>query len=462
MTALTAGGQTLPADSTVTLSLDRCIEIALEENPTVKVADMEVRRVDYSRKETLGQLLPSVSFGATYNRMLAKQVAYMNMDRFSPSGGGDSDSGETPQSRAGSRDTGIKMGLDNSFSVGFSAGIPLIAPQLWKSLKISDAQILTALEDARSSRLSLVNSVQNAYYTLLLALDSQKTMQQSLDMARFTADLYAKKHSLGAASQYDVLRTEVAVRNIEPEVAQAEISVKQARLQLSILMGLDAAIKIQPDVTLASYEKTMYADALESASSRDLSGNTSLRQLDLQTNTLSRTLEMQKAAWWPTLSLSANYNWTSSSDGSPFKGFRWNPYSIIGLTLNIPIYQGGQRWNRIRQTETQLNEMSLRRADLTRQVDMQVDLSIDNINTNVKQIASCSESVRQAETAHSIARQSFEIGAASYLDLRDAELALTRSRLSFYQAIYNYLIARSNLQLLLGNYPLPASVTTSK
>lgn len=450
--------QPLPADSVLTLSLDRCIEIALNDNPTVKVADMEVTRVDYSRKEVLGQLLPTVSFGANYNRMLAKQVTYMNMDRFGAMGSSGGSDGDTPESRADGKsgDTGIKMGLDNSFSLGFSAGMPLIAPQLWKSLKISDAQILTALEDARSSRLSLVNSVQNAYYTLLLAIDSEKTIRDNLEMARFTADLYAKKESLGAASQYDVLRTQVAVRNIEPEVAQAEIAVKHARLQLSILMGLDATVKIMPDTNLAAYESTMYADALESSSLRgDLSGNTSLRLLDLQTLSLRRNLELQQAAWWPTLSLSANYNWTSSSDGSPFKNFRWNPYSMVGLSLNIPLYQGGQRWNRIRQARTQLDEMSLRRADLTRQVDMQVDLSIDNINTNVKQIASCSESVRQAVAAHSIARQSFEIGAASYLDLRDAELALTRSRLAFYQAIYNYLVARSNLQLLLGNYPLP-------
>ena len=85
---------------------------------------------------------------------------------------------------------------------------------------------------------------------------------------------------------------------------------------------------------------------------------------------------------------------------------------------------------------------------------MQVDLAIDNINTNVKQIASCSESVRQSKTAYEIARRSFEIGAASYLEIRDSELALTRARLAYYQAIYNYLVARSELELLTGSFDL--------
>ena len=85
---------------------------------------------------------------------------------------------------------------------------------------------------------------------------------------------------------------------------------------------------------------------------------------------------------------------------------------------------------------------------------MQVDLALDNIKVNVEQIASCSESVGQAERAHDIMEKSFGIGAASYLDLRDSELALTQSRLAYYQAIYNYLVAGADLELLLGNAPI--------
>ena len=90
----------LPAD-TLALSLDQCITIALSENPTIKVADMEIERMDYSKKETLGQLLPTINFGANYNRMVAKQVAYMNMDFGSLGGGGDAGQGdgEEPENR---------------------------------------------------------------------------------------------------------------------------------------------------------------------------------------------------------------------------------------------------------------------------------------------------------------------------------------------------------------------------
>ena len=81
---------------------------------------------------------------------------------------------------------------------------------------------------------------------------------------------------------------------------------------------------------------------------------------------------------------------------------------------------------------------------------LQVRLALDNIDKEVKQISTSEEGVRQAEKAYRIMQKSFEIGAATYLDLRDSELADTSAKLAYYQAIYNYLVSTSELDLLLG------------
>ncbi|MBR3766287.1 MAG: TolC family protein, partial [Muribaculaceae bacterium] len=309
--------------------------------------------------------------------------------------------------------------------------------------------ILQSVETARKSRLDLINQVKSAYYALLLAKDSYKVILDNYENAKVTHEIYSKQFELGAASEYDVLRTSVAVKNVEPELLQAEIAIKQAKLQMSILMGMDVAIPFEPTTTLSDYEKTMYDDVL--SINRSIDQNSDLKMLDLQTRSLKDVLEVQKMAWYPTLALSANYNWTSMSNGNPFKNFRWSPYSTVGLSLSIPIFQGGQRYTKIKQAEIQVNEMKFQRENLERAINMQVDLAIDNINQNVKQISSCAESVKQAEKAHDIMEKSFKIGAASYLNLRDSELALTRSKLVYYQAIFNYLIANNDLELLLGS-----------
>lgn len=436
-----------PQRQRVVLTLDQCIEIALDKSPSLKVADLEITRVDYSRKEILGQLLPSVSFGGTYSRMIAKQVMYMNMDKFAGLGGAPSE--DTQTSKASSKNDGIKMGLDNSFQVGFNAAVPVIAPQLWQSLKLSDAQIAQTVEQARASRLNMVDAVKSAFYAWMLATDSRRVIQESYDMAALTHKIYSDQFAAGAASEFDVLRTSVAVKNIEPEITRADIAISQARLQLLILMGFAVDVPVTFQGNLNDYAAHMYDDVLALGESYE--NNTQLVQNRLQTNTLERALKVQKMALYPTLALSANYNWTSSSDGNPFRNFRWSPYSIVGLTLNLPLYTGGQRYSKIKQAQVQVQQARLQREDIENSVAMQVRLARENIAMNAKDIASCSESVGQAERAYNIMRESFDIGAASYLDLRDSELALTNARLKYSQSIYNYLVAASSLELLLGN-----------
>lgn len=452
---LVVAAETSAAERTdsVVLSLDSCLAIALDDSRTVRVADLDIRRVDYSRREVLGQILPSVSFGGTYSRMLAKQVAYMNMDGFDGMGGGndsDNESGETvAAARSQKKDTGIKMGLDNSFQVGFSASMPLIAPQLWQSLKLSDSQIAVSVEQARASRLDLVNKVKTAYYAFLLAKDSRRVIRQSYDMAALTNKIYKDRLALGDASEYDVLRTEVSMKNVEPELTQADIAIKQARLQLLILMGLPVDAPVDFAGELSQYDDP--TGEFATLPKTDFSRNTSLVQSNLQLSLLGRSVKMQKASFLPTLALSASYNWTSSSNGSPFRTFRWNPYSVIGLTLSLPLYEGGQRYYRVRQAQVQEEQARLQREDLENSIAMQVNLANDNIRLNARQIYSTGQSVRQADKAYDIMRQSFDIGAASYLDLRDAELALTRSRLAYLQSIYNYMVANADLDLLVGD-----------
>jgi outer membrane protein TolC len=425
-----AKAQTSGADNLL-LSLDDCIRIALNENPTIKVAEMEIERVDYSKKETLGQLLPEVNFSGQYTRNLALQTIYM-------------DAGDG-QTRA------IKMGRDNTYNTGFSASIPLVVPQLWKTLKLSDNQILQNMEKARASRIDLVNQVKNAYYSLLLANDSKRVIEENHETAKLNADIFAKKYELGTASEYDMLRANVAVTNLEPSILEAENSINQLKLQLKLLMGMDARLNIAPSQTLDDFKGNMYEHALVDTS---LVNNTAMKSLDLQTDYLQKALDVQKASWWPTLSGSANLMWSSMSNGNPFKNFMWSKSSSVGLTLAIPLFQGGRRYYRQKQAEIAVREMKWQRENLERSLHVQVQNELNSISKSLKQIESNEGGVRQATKANEIMQQSFKIGSGTFIQLRDTEDALMSARLAYYQAIYNFLIAESNLEHVLGNAPI--------
>ena len=259
---------------TLNVTLDDCIRIALSDNPSIIVADMEIERVDYSKKETLAQLFPQVSFSANYGRTLAKQTMVMGEQSF-------------------------KVGTDNSHSLGFTGSLPIIVPALWKSIKLNDNQILQNIENARSSRLSLVNQVKNAYYSLLLARDSKRVIESNHNTALYTADVFQKQFEIGVATEYDMTRARVAATTLEPSILEAENSITALKLQLKVLMGMDTSVDIEPVETLDDFKSTMYENTLNIDTT--LTNNTNVRQLDLQTDYLKQALKVQKMSWYPTL-----------------------------------------------------------------------------------------------------------------------------------------------------------------
>jgi len=429
---LMLAGGAVSAQAQLALSLDECIRIALNENPTIKVKEMEITRVDYSHKEALGQLYPSVNLAGQYTRNLSLQTMYMDTD-------------------AGTM--AIKMGSDNTHSGGFSASIPLVVPQLWKSIKLSENQILQNVEAARANKLSLVNQIEKAYYALLLAQDSKRVIEENHATAQLNADIFKKKYDLGAASEYDVLRANVAVTNLEPSILEAENAIIALKLQLKLLMGMDVRNDFEASQQLDDFRGEMYERVLSNTLGADttLANNTSLKSLDLQTDYLKKALDVQKMAWYPTLTGSASLMWHSMSNGSPVSGFRWSRASSVGLTLAFPIFQGGQRYYKQKQAEIAVEEMKWQRENLERGLQVQVATQNDVIAKNLKQIESNEDGVMMAEKANEIMQKSFKIGAASFIQLRDTEDALMAARLAYYQAIYNYLVAESDLEYVLGN-----------
>jgi outer membrane protein TolC len=342
--------------------------------------------------------------------------------------------------------------------------VPIVAPTLWKAIKISDTQILQNLEAARSSRLELANQINQAYYSLLLAIASHKVVLENYEVAKLNADTYEKQFAVGTATEYDVLRSSVQVKNVEPELLQAEIAIKQCKLQLKVLMGMDASVNIEPNVTLKELQSEMYGYVAE-VSDRSLTDNSSLRTLDLQKRLAEQNVDLKKMEFLPTIGASFTLNWNALSNGNALKNQEFNPYSNVAVSLSLPIFSGGSRYYGLKGAQLQVKEIELQRDYLLSSLNMQVDLAIDNINKEVRQIESSEESVRQAEKAHQIMQKSFEIGAATYLNLRDSELADTTAKLTYYQAIYNFLVSTSELDMLLGRESelrLAGYVPTSK
>lgn len=431
------------AQDTLLLNIDKAIEIALTESPTILVANKEIQKKKYAQKGSYASLFPQINFSLDYNRTLKKQVMYMDGFDMGDLGGG---SGSTDKP---SSDKGIEVGRDNNWSVGFNASIPLINASLWKSLSISAADVELSIEQARSSKINMINQIKKAYYAVMLANDSYRVFKESYDNAMENYLDIKKKYNQGSVAEYDLIRADVTVKNNEPNMLEAANSVVLSKWKLKALMGIDLEMPIECEGKLTDYESLLFADYMTTDTS--LVQNTDLKQLDIQGKQLEKTLTMQKFDYLPTLSLTSLYQWNAMNNNFKFNEYLWNPYSMIGLSLSVPIFSGGSKFYKIKQTRNSLQQLDLQKEDLQRNLKLSIKQYLDNMKTCIKRFNASQKGVEQAERGYKISQKRFDTGAGTLLELNDSELALTQARLNFNQAIYDYIISKADLEKVIGD-----------
>lgn len=472
-----------PQDSAgrVVLTLEDALKIALSENTSVQVADMEIQRQEYARKGSYASLLPQVSASGMYSYALKKQKVYFGSDKQDDdgesSGGGMAsmmaslmnpimyyieqlyagtgvpfvpyvDPNQGQQGGSSSSEP-MEMGRTHSVTFGVSAQMPVVNFQLWESLRLSGDQVELAVEQARESRLGTVASVKQAFYAILFAKEAYNVYNSVYENAVENYRLTEMRYNAAKASELDLTRAKSNVAAAIPNLYNAENSVELALWQLKAVMGVDLQRNIDVAGSLEEYAGQMFSDIAE-GSEATLEGNTTLRQLAQQAEMLSRQIRMQQYAYLPTLALTFSYSYLTQSDIFNLSQWKWFPSSTVGLSLSIPIFSGGQRYHAIKQTRVQADELELQRENTERQLRIGIRQSLGTMDTAMRTYDASKEALVSAEKAYDIAVKSYQLGKSTLTDLNNTELVLTQSRLAVSQAIYNFVIAKAGLEQTLG------------
>ena len=413
------------------LSLEQALEIALSENPTIKVADQQIEIKRYAKKGTYASLYPQIDGSVTYQRVIQKQTMSMDMGTGEP--------------------MTIRVGSDNSFNGGLTLGMAVVNAQLWESLKVSALDVELAVEQARSSRIDMVEQVTKAYYGILLAKQSHELYQRVYDNAVENNKIVKKRFEVGQVSEYDLITSNVSVQNALPNVIEAEYTVTLALWQLKALLGIDLQREIDVIGSLMDYVSAL--DKGYELSQLNLENNTTLKQLDMQEQMLEHALKITKLANVPSLSVNAAYLYTAlGNDGKFFVKTAWNPYAYAGLQLNIPIFAGGKRRAATREASLNLNNLQLQRENAERQLRVGIVQYLSNMQSSVKKYHASAATVDQAQRGYDISVKRYDVGRGTLVEIDNSQVALIQSELARNQAIYNFLTAKTSLDKVLGNY----------
>ena len=419
------------AGETVVITLEQALEIGLSENLSVKVADMEIERTGFAKKGTYASLFPSIDLSTSYQRTIKKQAMFRSMGE-----------GQEPMK--------IEVGMYNTINAAATVAMPLVNAQLWQSLKISGLDVELAVEKARSSRLDMVTQVKNAYYAILFAKEARDVYNQVYDNALRNYEETMKKYDAQKASEMDLIRAKTTVENAVPNVYNSESSVVLALWQLKAVLGVDLDMDLDVAGSLSDYSSQMLSDIVENENA-SLEGNSTMKQLAIQAEQLAQNIKIQKYSALPSLAASFNFSYMSMANDVALSEFPWIPYSTAGLSLSIPIFAGGKRYNQIRQAKNQYDQVKLQVENTERQLKIAIRQSLATMETNMKSYYAAQTAVASAQKGYDITEVSYKAGRSTLIELNDAQLALTQSKLAESQAIYNFLTAKAQLEQTLGH-----------
>lgn len=407
---LLAGGYTRAqgTQDTLTLNLDKALEIALSDNPTIKVAEEEIALKKVSHKEAWQNLLPEASISGTMSHTIT-----------------------APQFSIG--DQTVKMGKDkaNTATGTLNISLPLFAPAVYRAMSMTKTDIELAVEKSRASKQDLVNQVTKAYYQLMLTQDSYDVLQKSYKLAEDNYNIVNAKYRQGTVSEFDKITAEVQMRSVKPSVISAGNAVTLSKLQLKVLMGITADVDIKIDDSLAAYEGVVFANQLDNTVHEGLVNNTTMKQLELNRLMLQKNIKSLRTNFMPTLGLGYSYQYQSmNNDSWNVFNYNYGSSSSLVFSLSIPLYKASN-FTKLKSNRIQMRQLDQNRLDTERKLNMQITSYQDNMSASSEQVSSNKENVMQAEKAVQIAGKRYEVGKGTVLELNTSQVQLTEAELTY-------------------------------
>lgn len=421
----------------ITLTLDDAIEIALSENPTIKVANLEIERYDYVRKQAIANLYPQVDVSGQY----AYSVRTQQMAE------------------------GLSFGGKNTFNLAGNIALPLFVPSVYRQMKMTRTQMEAAVESARANRIDLVASVRSSYYNVLLAEQSLEVLLEAVATTQRVVDNTKNLFDNGLAAEYDYITAQVQLSNLTPQVLQAKTAIELTKLQLKMFLSLPENTDIEVIGRLNDFrDKVMLGEDY----STDISENTTLKSLDINRELLAHQEKLIQTTRMPTIAAfgSISYIGQERVDLSGLLGggaraasaavaeqskFWWQYPISIGAQISIPIFAGFKKTNQLREVRNQIMQLDMQRAYAEESVKIQVQQAIHTLLTARENMQSNALTVDQAQKAYDISLARYNAGGGTILELNSSQLALTQAQLNYSQSIYNYLEAEALYKKALGN-----------
>jgi outer membrane protein TolC len=445
------------------MTLNDAVQIALKQNPDILNAIQQIRLTRGQLIEVSAQAVPQLTINSSYNQQQVDLVTNGAGSRGSPieltDGRGRSVSAVEIPNPSGGRPTVLSLGDGGGGAVQNQTwNIQFRATQLvfdggatFSGIKAGSAAYNSAFFSLRSTIDNIISQVINQFYQVVLNRALIVAQEQNVALLQQQVTDQQNRYEAGTVPRFNVLQAEVALANALPPLIQVQNAYRISTYQLVRLLGMDYPKGHPSEVPFNVVGSLGY-------SPRKIETDESIRvaiarnpSLKAQRQTVlanAANVNVQIAGWFPSINANAGYEFTndlaSQNLSNTIGGY------FFGATGTWNVWDGGATYGRVSQAKAQLMQAKNNYDNGVRQVVLDVQQAISNLQQAQETIDSQTASVVQATEALRLSKERLDAGAGTQLDVLNAQVQLLTAQSNVLQARFDYIAAMSAYDLALS------------
>ncbi len=410
-----------PTEPELRLSLRDAIQAALDNNNTVRLLKERIAAAQAAADQSFGALMPNLSGFVNQRNQTVNLAAFgIPQDRIRLLG--------IPGSRTDPFDIFDARGslVQNIFSLSLI--------QRWRAAKTG---IAVADLEAEITKRDTTATVGLLYVEALRAEAAVKAKQANVVLGQDLLKLARDRKAAGVATGLDVTREEVQLENERQQLLIAENDVETSKLNLTRSLGIDFGVRIvlTDELKMTEFSAQHPDEALSIAKEHRLE----LKAQATRQKLASLSLSSVTSERLPSLAFNGDYGWIGTKPDEAIGTH------TVGVTLSVPIFDGGQRESRISENRSRVRQESIRMKDVSDQVNLEVRNALLTLHSTQQQVAVAQKGLDLAEKELTFARDRFGAGLTTNIEVTNAQTALARARDNLVEALFRFNASRINL-----------------
>lgn len=438
------------------ISAQQAVELALEHRAEILNAQLDMKNQASMNAELTGSALPQLRASGNMTHFFNIPVTVLP-DFISPSvynvlkDEGVKDGNGTPIEVPNSFNTfPAQFGTPWQASIGLSIQQLLFQPDLFVGLKARSTVLDLYKYQLNIQEDSVKSNVYRSYYGVLIAekgLSFAKESEQRLSKLFYDQEQLFKN---GFIEKLDIDKTQVSLNNIRTTLVQLQNLVEVGYAGLKFALAIPQQDKLELTDTLSNEE--IRSDILALASDFKYGDRSELQALQTNSRLLDYQVTRSKLGALPTVA--AAYNLNTSAQRNKFNFFdtreRWFISNFIGLNISVPLFDGNQRRNKVRQAQYALEKNRNTIKQFQQLVDFQLVASRTQLTNAIAALNNQEANKQLAEKVYHTTKIKYEKGLGSSFEVLQSETSLQDALNNYYQAIYNAIIAKIGYRRALG------------